>query len=1278
MRPFDIRIPRILGVKRQIEPVDKPPIFSSYLLNTRLLEDGTLTRRSGYSKYINRDNVLGRSFEAISQLPQYTPEGDGALPLDKYYSSHGRETIIRVIKDGVFYVFFLGVGYNIKGEVQYPLLWRVKYSKEDSDKNSEQKVVVWINEQGSNSSLGRAYNPSVLDPNRGFIDISGYYDSLGETIYVVVSYAQGDWDGYVRLFKIMDLFSSNFTPSIEELGAFQYRQDHIPTHDLDIFYDNGDVFICLGGRHRISDTYNLSVYHWDGSNFNRIESLDNAFWGSFSFQSGSGIKYIYYMHYINNIMKIKRREIFSPDDDEIYQLSADLSSYLNSSPENVIENRHLIVYDENGDHYLVWRDWNGNLNVFDKNGQSLGFNDGVSFLPSIPIVFRNDIWVGSCYHNWSAIIRKGVLWVYRIYNYDTIEFKLIVIDPRNPYYKGKEPKNWQTLVFSENLQGELITFLNIIKHSDSLYVSYNFQIFEGLSYHYHMRVNATITYGENPNLTIDQIFNYYKERIRVAPYSDLISLESTDAISDREDVLVAKMSDGYLYEFVDGFWRRLIFDPYVNDPDMFRCGDKVYFWVNNGVLFVGQLDRIDNTYNQLRYVNVERRFFEPNNFIRGSYLIIDKPQLLYADIYYKYFHPLSDVPGSNGASKSNTWSGLENAYYKRFWELSDFNLVYQGLRKPYYEWNYDTGEVWWVNKPIAESPYRYFDIADDNYYGKRLRVRLKQPYIEVYLGIAFRYDTGEISTLHCFGANSNYRTSNWDGYYVEADFGNSVPFKMGIEATGIDGTDHPNITYNAHYPYINIKISIPLNRYNISPNIRSVCVFIGERVLETQGIRDVVYRLAKEVYISDYHYPVVSQEWKGYPAWSLNSNKAEAEIIIDANCYFNSLHNATAVDMMGHGNIFKEDDKNNYLDSYGYGVILGDYAFYAPVVKNGKSYDGRLYYSGVGSQGGITYPVYSSVGEANFISVPFKINRIARYGDDLLVVFGDRDIMWGHISGDPPSWTLRGTLQDLGCRYPNSISPITEMSETGRVSGLMFCSEEGLRVFTIYDSKVISSDINEDYEDIRSSGISNRLGLRSILRDDRNVMTIHLPDLRLLMVYSPLYNTIWVRDFRAESYVYGGGNYWMEWRFAHKIRDWCKSVRGTLLFTDGQEVYEWSDGGEDTDSGEKILVEGRLSEISWGKRGALSLRELMVDYGAEWNENDSGFTLYIIKDSGVYNDFALSLPQQSKRKMFYKEIGILGGKAQNSISLAFKFDGGEGSKFYLNGLGIRGNIFLES
>ena len=602
---------------------------------------------------------------------------------------------------------------------------------------------------------------------------------------------------------------------------------------------------------------------------------------------------------------------------------------------------------------------------------------------------------------------------------------------------------------------------------------------------------------------------------------------------------------------------------------------------------------------------------------------------------------------------------------------------YAAAQQPYSDWRQDP-------PPRVEHPYKTINanvkIGADNY-----DVFLKQPYIEVFLGYAIKYDDGSISQI----------VPVWD-----------EPYKLGFEIYGLG--DNNNFTDysgrldalgNVQYPrqyWRMLKVTTRITRWNwndpqaMNRRMVSIMFFWGLRDTPGTDAWNATYRLVKEVLIAktdEFH----DREWEGDKEWTVitpvmepGATGSQVKMItyLDHKCYEKTFRMAeNAVAMLGHGTpVLQKVERRSYLDGYKYAGIVGDRIFFGAVKMNGEVNETDLRWTGFGMMGGEGFPTLGVVGIENLRRLKFGIQNVSPLGEETIVAFGDNDIEWGRVLRNIENWEFRGTLQDLGTTSPRSIAKIAEMAETGKFNGLSFISSQsGLRFFDLYSSRVLTSNINEDYNDLRNPAGTRTHATRpgAVSQIDDQAMVIHLPDYRLILIHFPTTGVTIVRDLKAESYDRGGGDFWMQWTFGKNPKAWCCAPEGHLLFTNGDELYRWP--GEDVngnpcvdDDGVAIAFEGRISDIPLPTRSEGLPSKLVVDYDLQadyFKVNITDPTTYptlivdVIKDDGQRLDLSSIIartgwfteyPHSARTRSSRCLGGLTPGRAKQSLSLAWR------------------------
>ncbi|KKM68418.1 hypothetical protein LCGC14_1461060, partial [marine sediment metagenome] len=584
----------------------------------------------------------------------------------------------------------------------------------------------------------------------------------------------------------------------------------------------------------------------------------------------------------------------------------------------------------------------------------------------------------------------------------------------------------------------------------------------------------------------------------------------------------------------------------------------------------------------------------------------------------------------------------------------------------------------------VEHPYK--NIAERvDVFGTNSYVDLKQPYIEGFLGYALRYDNGQISQI----------------LPIQGAIGGIVnePIKLGWEVTDIDDDN----VYVSTLLGRMLKVTAWIKPWNfdantaMNPRVSSIMYFWGMRDKPATTRLDANYRLIKEVFIAKKEL-FKDHEWDGDSPWELSVAFGVSDPLmkivtfIDFKTYQKIYRVAeNAVDMIGHGVPVYEDEKAAWLEGYKYADSIGDRLLYGNIKMNGQIAESDLRYSGYGVSGGEAFPTPDVVGIESVRRMPFKLMGVSSFGDETIIGFGDTDIEWGRVLQELRQWQWRGTRQDLGVLSPDSITKIAESAQAaaeGKFHGLSFLSvKSGLRFFNPYVSTVMARDINENFEDFRNpSGtrtLTTRKGILELAAAD--AMVIHLPEYELLFVHFPTDGVTWVRDFKAEAYIRGGGQYWTEWSIGKPPTAWCVAPEGYLLYTDGNQLYKWDAGSETDDGGVAIECEGRIANIPSSMVGIIIPARLAVSYDLYHNgdEGDPALVIDVLKDDGQKLDNSISFPltrTTSTPLMVKKQKGFgqSPGRANQSLSLAWSLTNPLNvAAFHLHGLFLKAESYND-
>ena len=559
--------------------------------------------------------------------------------------------------------------------------------------------------------------------------------------------------------------------------------------------------------------------------------------------------------------------------------------------------------------------------------------------------------------------------------------------------------------------------------------------------------------------------------------------------------------------------------------------------------------------------------------------------------------------------------------------------------------------------------------------GANLVATFKQPYIEAWLGFAFRYDDGQISQIIPQSLNSPYIL----GFYIQ-DISND------------------NVLSGVLYPSM-LRLTFQLRRWSwgigeidqhdpCNPRITDILVFMAEKRFagdDKYMCLNEAARVIREIKVSSRD-PFKDEPWNGDSQWTPHVDGRGLVTIndfVDYKSYVENYLTANPVEeYVGHSKpcLQYADKEKAYLDAYKYAVRVGSKVFYGDVRWNGIVHEGWVVWSANPRNGDRRFMAPDTVDLQTFKPFQFKVNGLGLIGDDKAVVFGDKDIEWGSVRAEERNWRFEGTTQDIGTEAPRAICKVAEAVNGGRFNGLFMLSPSaGGRLFTLYDATPMTNQILDDFIDGRnptgSARTTNtRQGLQNMLAS--NAIAIHLPDYRLLLVHFPTAGVTWVKDFQAEEDSQLGG-IWFRWAFAFNPTAWCVAPEGYLLMTNGSNIYKWP-GTALNDAGTAFTPALRIGNVLVPEKSHVSESRVALDYDLRSDGGGSAASLsfQIIHDDGVRGDKVLNFAAGTYRDSVEQGMGLSRNKAFHSVAIAVDVTNvADVAALKLSGIWFEGDVY---
>jgi len=508
------------------------------------------------------------------------------------------------------------------------------------------------------------------------------------------------------------------------------------------------------------------------------------------------------------------------------------------------------------------------------------------------------------------------------------------------------------------------------------------------------------------------------------------------------------------------------------------------------------------------------------------------------------------------------------------------------------------------------------------------------PYMEVFVGFAYRYDNGEMSQITP-QAETN-------------------PFKLGMDIDVEQDTD--NVLKGTTYAMLRCLFRLRRHDFTgdpveapripaIDPRITSIVVFIGEKTSIDATKYDVVYRKWKEIYVAKPHEtPFLDEPENGDSVWNeLDDGIMTIDVILDFRQYQLNSALENMVDYIGVGNALSRsapDESSltkHYLDGYKHAAIIEERPHYFGIRLNGKKWEDHAIWAADAVQGGERFVVPDVVDPAFRKIFPFKLINGKGVGNDNIVYVGDRDLVLARVLGDPLEWQFIKTIQDVGGQAEWAVTVIAEAAESGNLDGVFFLGlKTGGRVFDLYKAVPSTNDVNNDYI-AGSNPSSTRIeathkGVVSLADDD--AMAIHLPEYRLFLLHFPTDGITKVRDFRAEDHARQGYE-WLTWEFAHNPTAWCVAPEGYLIYTDGDQLLRFpkaTDDGKDVTTA--IQIGGRI-DIGTPDKMDAEFQEIGLKYKCV----GTTLTVTIVRDDGVRSNMMAVFPERAVKGEDHIRVG---------------------------------------
>ncbi len=529
-----------------------------------------------------------------------------------------------------------------------------------------------------------------------------------------------------------------------------------------------------------------------------------------------------------------------------------------------------------------------------------------------------------------------------------------------------------------------------------------------------------------------------------------------------------------------------------------------------------------------------------------------------------------------------------------------------------------------------------------------------QPYIDVYLGFAYRYDNSQISQIAC---------QSWP-----------ATFKIGAMLNGLvtpgDLTSYFLLSY-----WSMLEISLKLRRWTAKndpgdPRITSVLIFMAVQETEDETKYDALTKhghLIKEVKVAKDNEPFKDDPANGDSQWTVvDDDYVQLTTYVDYQNYVQTwLQTETAIDYIGHANpVYRSDTDTPNLQAYKYAAVIAGRPFYLNLRINGQLHEDFLMWAGDAVNGGRAFVTPDITGLDYLRRFPFKGMGLFAHAQDNLVVFGESDIEWGKVDTDTLSWRFIETLRDIGAIAPRSISKIAEAVESGQLGGVFFLNKEtGGHLFNLYEARPMTDDVLQDYIGGSNPTGSARvetthLGVRSMTNDQ--AMAIHLQGERLFLLHFPNDGITLLRDFVAESNARAlgrsSGMIWMEWAFTPNPKAWCLAPEQYLLYTDDSQIYRWPRASASIlDNLTTIAIGGRIGDMRVPPDGFVLPVRMFAEFKLVKGAGVSLPTLVLTlhKDDGDRTDTVFSFPYSDTRIRRSQGVPLGRGRANRSVGVSW-------------------------
>ena len=1227
------------GQKRQVESTDKPVHMPNYLLNQVQKEVGVWKHRDdqGYL-FPDRNNHVGftipKEGRAIDTTISDFVEQEEQT---HYYNSCRRKTIAIGINDDKTYYFAGIIKINVKGRFLRLKIYR-------GEVQDDGVTIVWSGP--SYHSMARVLKTYGNDQ---YLEYSMVMSADYSKLYVAVVLRNGEVaptiHSILRLIELTNLYNEDWDGSgdhprwdirdrdgsdvIELNGLTEFL-----THNVDIEIDNsGDLHIIAG----FQDTdvapefftkyiiYDPNANTW--SDFTNIDAGGENMYGAVLHidpvvpdEADEQLLYIGYLKRTSaGVNSINYKVWMISESPGLEVLIDSYEIYSGENPNEFWDYGPSICVDSDGTFISGYRA-GGSNQVYAKAGSNhrvrmvskLGFRSRVVFS-----LTPNSLW--------DIFVKDGLIVGYYLYDYGDIHpipgfrYSLrrvaAVYDSDDADYIDGEFFEWEQVELSEDKQFQI-----------TVYRTYEANVRKLLSYVEYSTWSSDLLRGGRRTFERHG-FNLMRQDRNDTAIKSVFSYPSKDfTVQDNEglqedDITVSEVSiDLYVIQCES-------YEDSEASVISYRFYERWrYYWR----LLPGQMDEVNNRIVHETIITGKAEFWERYKILRaGCGIEAGNNPIWYGDINRRYYQNLET---SRLLERRFTLHAIEppvvilgagagpivNITRIRRLNFGDapgapYTLFYPS------GWYTPNGKLNGV--PRVTHPYLTIgDLFEDGVLQApwdNNEPEDKQLYIELYLAFAYRYDNGQVSQYTLLGNIYRLGSEFVAGTQVPLD-GSGVIIKLDFR---MPRWNHPDVNGN--------------------PRITSILCLKGEKVRRGQTAKDVEYKLWKEVLIAKpVAEPFNDEPENGDASWAADPNDSRIMLFttyLDLSALEKNALLETAIDYTGTGLYINADSKKSYLDGYKRAVVVQDRPFYMGIRLNGEKLPEVFSWAVDAVQAGVRFIVPDIISPSFLYGTKFNIQGGMSYGEDNLVVFGDKDLIWGNVSGTALEWKIRDVPQDIGTNAPDTISLIAEGKSNSQELGIFFLAgESGGRMFNLYSALVATEDIQNDFVAGFYDGGRDTVtykGIKSLSAS--NAMAIHLQKHRIFLLHFPDDGITMVRDFNAEDN--SGERYqWVEWRFGKNPVAWALGMDESLIMTDGLNMFRFPDTTNDKlDIDEPIVLRGRVSDIKISDFSIANIQRIFCDYLVA----GSTLTLRIIRDDGNRDNIDIIVPASTVRTDYTRRAG---------------------------------------